>query len=616
MPQQRCHQVPRPMRRMARSVMDLTTLDGLRAGLGSGRFTPAEVLDEVERRIDAWGDAGAIWIRRVPRDEIDRRLLELEEARSRGEVLPLYGIPFAVKDNFDTVGMPTTVACPAFAYDPTEDAPAVRRLLDAGAVLVGKTNMDQFATGLTGTRSPHGVPRCVQNPAYIPGGSSSGSAVAVAMGSVTFSLGSDTAGSGRVPAALNGIVGIKPTKGRVSARGVIPACPSLDCVSVFAHSVRDAEAVLRIIEGHDPKYPYSRRVPAGAPKPDSGRFRFGVPPKEQLEFFGDLEAEGLYWASVEQLSEVGGERVEFDFRPLEEVTRLLYEGPWVAERDAAIGDFVRGNVGVVHPVVRSILLASGTYSARDAFRAMHRLQELRSRVDPLWDDLGLLALPTAGTTYRVDAVLADPYRLNATLGRYVNFVNLLDLCGVAVPAGFRENRTPFGITLVGPAFADEAVAHVAARYEDAYRRTVSAPALVPPQARTTVCLAVAGAHLSGEPLNPQLSGRGAQLVQTCRTAGVYRMYALRGTVPEKPGLTHVGPGGAPIEVEVWELGEEAFGSFVAEVPPPLAIGTLELEDGSSVKGFVCEPRALDDAEDITRFGGWRAYRRSLTDRTV
>jgi len=615
--------------------MEPITIAGLSARYAAGEVTPREVLAEVERRIEARGDEGVVWIARHSAAGIEAQVAELEVRRARGDMLPLYGIPFAVKDNIDALGLATTAGCPAFAYDPSESSTAVRRLLHAGAILVGKTNLDQFATGLVGTRSPSGFPRCVANPDYISGGSSSGSAVVVAGGVVAFSLGTDTAGSGRVPAAFNGIVGLKPTRGRISTQGVVPACRSLDCVSIFAHTPEDTATVLRVMEGEDPGDPYSRPVPSGSPMASPNRFRFGTPPEEQWEFFGDREASELFRGAIARLERIGGERVEFDYTPFLECAELLYGGPWVAERDAAVGDFIRANPDSVHPVVRSIILGGSTYSAVDAFRAMYRLEELRVRTRPVWEAVELLLLPTTGTIFRADDVLADPIATNTKLGYYTNFMNLLDLCGVALPAGARRNRTPFGITLVGPAFSDNLILALATRFEGRSSYGVAladssplaeeggeGPPTVSPREGESpevsagpeerVRLAVVGAHLSGQPLNHQLTGRGARLLATTRTLDSYKLYALAGTVPPKPGLVWVEEGGASIEIEVWELGPAEFGSFVAEVPPPLAIGTLELEDGALVKGFVCEPRALEGALDITAFGGWRGYLRDGT----
>ena len=588
--------------------MDPFTIAGLSARYGAGETTPGEVLDGVARRIAALGGSDAVWTGLVAPADLAMRLRAIEARRARGDALPLYGIPFAVKDNIDAAGLPTTAGCPAYAYEPGEDSFAVRRLLDAGAVLVGKCNMDQFATGLTGTRSPYGIPRCVRNPDFISGGSSSGSAVSVAAGLVAFALGTDTAGSGRVPAALNGIVGLKPTRGRISTRGVVPACRTLDCVSVFAHSPDDARTVLEVVEGYDEADPFSRRGPRGGEPGGDGPFRFGVPRDDQLEFFGDAESGRLYRASLSTLADAGGEAVEIDLDPFLEAGRLLYGGPWVAERDAAVGGFIRAHPDAVDPVVRAIVAEGAPHTAAETFRAMYRLEALRRRTAAVWGRVDVLALPTTGTTYRVEELVADPHSPNAELGHYTTFLNLLDLCGIALPAGSREDRTPFGITLVAPAFADRLVCRIGSRYAARAGGEPAPPCGAgagggPGRAR----LAVAGAHLSGQPLNHQLTSRGGRLVRVCRTAPSYRLYALTGATPPKPGLVHAGGAGAAVEVEVWELGLEAFGAFVLEVPPPLAIGSVELDDGSVLKGFVCEPRAVEDATEITHWGGWRAW---------
>ena len=582
------------------------TVSELEAAYRAGRATPEAVLEEVLRRTR--GGPEGVWTARVATEDLERRLREIGERHRLGERLPLHGIPFAVKDNMDVRGLPTTVGCPAYAYEPAEDAFAVRRLLDAGAVLVGKCNLDQFATGLSGTRSPYGIPRCVHNPDYISGGSSSGSAVAVAAGLVAFALGTDTAGSGRVPAALNGIVGLKPTRGRISTRGVVPACRTLDCVSVFAHSADDARRVLEVAEGYDEADPFSRPPPERVAPDAGGPFRFGVPPGEQLEFFGDRDSGRLYRAALAALAAAGGEAVEIDLRPFLEAGRFLYGGPWVAERDTAVGDFMRREPDAVHPAVREIVVGRAPFTATDTFRAVYRVEALRRRTAAVWGHVDVLALPTTGTTYRVRELLADPFGPNEELGHYTSFMNLLDLSGVAVPAGSRPNGTPFGITLVAPAFADRLLCTLAGRYEASARGEQSGPLEAGADGSPArVRLAVVGAHLSGQPLNRQLTERGGRLARTCRTAPCYRLFALAGTAPPKPGLVHAEGAGAAIEVEVWELALEAFGALVRDVPPPLAIGSVELDDGSVVKGFVAEPRAVEHATEITRYGGWRAW---------
>jgi allophanate hydrolase len=580
-------------------------------------LTPETVLDTVYERIAVLGER-PVWIHLVPRQEAARQLAFARARRAAGESLPLFGIPFAVKDNIDVAGVPTTAACPEFAFVPDRSATVVERLTAAGAILIGKTNLDQFATGLNGTRSPYGIPASVFDPAYVSGGSSSGSGVAVAAGLVSFSLGTDTAGSGRVPAAFNNIVGLKPTKGLISTAGVLPACRSQDCVSIFAATSADALAVLQVAGGFDAGDPYSRRAPAGAVQPRAlpPGFRFGVP-RDGLEFFGDTAAARLFDVAVDRLEALGGRRVKIDFTPFREAAPLLYAGPWVAERLAAILDFARTKPEAIHPVVREIILGGDRYSAVDSFFGQYRLAELVRQAEAEWEKMDLLVLPTAGTTYTIEAMLADPVQLNSNLGIYTNFVNLMDLSAIAVPAGFRGNGLPFGITLIGRTFADGDLAVLADRFHRDQHLAIGAtgqqptgPILTGATATGqpgTVELAVVGAHLTGQPLNHQLTSRGARLVRTTRTAGSYRLYALPGTTPPKPGLIRDAGGPGAIEVEVWELNTAGFGSFVAEVPPPLAIGTLELADGSRVKGFLCEAWAARGAEDITGFGGWRNW---------
>jgi allophanate hydrolase len=479
----------------------------------------------------------------------------------------------------------------------------VQRLQNAGAILIGKTNMDQFATGLVGTRSPFGPCSSVFDDRYISGGSSSGSAIAVAKGLVTFSLGTDTAGSGRVPAAFNALIGLKPTRGLLSTAGVVPACRTLDCVSILTSTVRQAHAVWSVAKGFDSADPYSRAPRPGedaAPWLDSA-FRFGVPAGGQLEFFGDEEAQVLYWEAVRKVEQLGGKSVEIDFSSFRRAADLLYEGPWVAERLAAIQAFFRDHADEMNPVVRGIIAGGERYSAVDAFRGRYRLQELLRAAMKEWDGMDVLLLPTTGTIYTHDQVTANPVGLNKNLGYYTNFVNLMDLAAVAAPAGFRSNGLPFGISFIGRAFSDEALLALAHRYLGAKDRLlVRAPG--------SIDLAVVGAHLSGQPLNWQLTERGARLKETCRTAPGYRLFALPGTTPPKPGLVRdegfFGPG---IEVEVWTMPQNELGGFVAAVPQPLAIGSAILASGDQVCCFVLEPCAVAGATEITSFGGWRAY---------
>jgi allophanate hydrolase len=583
------------------------------AGLGTayaqGETTPEAVIDEVYRRIAALGER-PVWIALVPKEQA---LAALAARRAAGGVQPLFGVPFAVKDNIDVAGLPTTAACPDFAYVPTRSAHVVERLQAAGAILIGKTNLDQFATGLVGTRSPYGICSSVFDPAYISGGSSSGSAVAVAAGLVSFALGTDTAGSGRVPAAFNNIVGLKPTKGLLSARGVVPACRSQDCVSILAGTVGDAALVLEAASGFDPEDAFSRTVSPPPPLPEA--WRFGVP-ATGLEFFGDGEAEALFGAAVERMKRLGGQAVEIDFTPFRDAARLLYSGPWVAERLAAIRDFAEAKPDSLDPVVGRIILGAGGISAVAAFEGFYRLAELTRAAEAQWARMDVMLLPTTGTTYRIDEIRADPITLNSNLGLYTNFVNLMDLSALAVPGGFRPNGLPFGVSLIGRAGADFELA----RLGDLLHRAVPTPTLggtglalpaagpvKPAAASGLVTIAVVGAHLSGQPLNGQLTGRNARLLRTARTAGGYSFYALGSTVPAKPGLVYDGVGAGGIEVEIWQLDMAGFGSFVAEIPAPLGIGTVTLADGGRVKGFLCEAHAVAGAEDITRFGGWRNW---------
>ena len=552
------------------------------------RSKPAEEAVERAYAREPAAEGNPVWIHRVDRAIAVARARDAGRRVREGAVLPLAGLPFAVKDNIDVAGLPTTAACPAFSYVPPRSATAVQKLLDAGAVCVGKTNLDQFATGLSGARSPYGTCRNSVNPEYISGGSSSGSALAVELGLAEFALGTDTAGSGRVPAAFNNLVGLKPTRGLVSTSGVLPACRSLDCVSVFARSAARALQVLEVMSGDDPADPYSRR---GAPRGfGPGPLRVAVP--APLEFFGDAEYERLFAAALERL---GGTRRAVDFAPFAAAQKLLYEGPWIAERTAQLEGFLDVHADEMHPVTRGIIASGRNWTAVDAFRAQYRLAALRREADATWKDADVLAVPGAPTIYRIAEMEKDPVRLNSRLGLYTNFVNLLDLAAITVPAGFRGDGLPFGVTLIAPAFSDRALAALAADFLG------EAPIAAP---MGEVKLAVLGAHLSGMPLNRQLTERSGTCERAARTAPEYRLYDL---ADGRPGLVREPAGGAPIEVEVWRLSPAAFGSFVAQVPAPLGIGTLELEDGERVKGFLCEGYAVAGKKDITSYGGWRRY---------
>lgn len=588
------------------------TIADLVAAHRSGRMRPADTVARTYARIRAHDDP-AIFITCRPEAEAIAEARALEQRG--GEALPLFGIPIAVKDNIDVAGMPTTAACPAFAYQARHDAGVVARLKRAGAIVIGKTNLDQFATGLVGVRSPYGIPRNVFDPKLIPGGSSSGSAVAVSAGLVPLAIGTDTAGSGRVPAGLANIVGLKPSLGLVLTSGVVPACRTLDCVSFFTLTVDDAFAALQATAGLDAADPYSRAYALGTPGPLPPHGVVGVPLAGQRIFFGDRAAAQAYEDAIARLASLGVEIREVDIEPLFEAARLLYEGPWLAERYLATRALLASDPDAMLPVTREIILGGARPTAADAFAAFYRLKELQRDAARLFGDINALAVPTIPTPYTIAEVLADPIQLNSRLGTYTNFVNLLDLCGIAVPAALEENR-PFGITLLAPAGHDAALASIARVFHadtglplGATREPQPAlPALAASTVEGEIAIAVVGAHLSGMPLNGELRALGGRFLQQTRTAPDYRLFALAGTVPPKPGMLRAGSGaGVRIEVEVWALRAEAFGRFVGSVPPPLSIGTVVLADGRGVKGFLVENAAVAGARDISEFGGWRSY---------
>ena len=553
----------------------------------------------------ASGPAAQAWISRFA------------EPLANGARGPLAGFTFAAKDNMDALGLPTTAACPAFSYTPLANAAVVQKLLDAGAALLGKTNLDQFACGLNGTRSPYGPVPNAFDAARVSGGSSSGSAYVVATGQVDFALGTDTAGSGRVPAGLNNIVGIKPSKGLISARGVVPAAQSVDCVSILARTVGLAAAVLEAAMGHDPLDPFSRKLTL-ATQAWGPAFRFGVP--SALEFFGDAAAQAAFAQAVGRLKQMGGTPVTIDYTPLAQAAALLYESALVAERYAAIRGFFDANEDQVMEPVRSIIARGRDYSAADLYQAQAQLRAFGQRADAMWDGIDLLLVPTAPTHYSIGQMQADPVALNRNLGAYTNFVNLLDYAAISVPSSIRPDGLPFGITLIGPCGSDWQLADLGQRYHHLSglmqgALDVPLPGPLPIgglRPAATVSVAVVGAHLSGMPLNAQLTERHATLLGATETAPHYKLFALPGTVPPKPGLLRVADGeGSRIAVEVWSMPVQHYGSFVALIAAPLGIGTLQLSDGSSVQGFICEPQALGGAQEISRFGGWRAYLASL-----
>ncbi len=606
---------------MPPSERDLTLdFSSLRARFDSGALTPSAL---VERLAEAWEASASkhIWLHRRAQAELHAEAKELERRKARGESLPLYGLPFAVKDNIEVAGLPTTAACPGFMHVPSESAFVVARLLAAGALLIGKVNLDQFATGLVGVRSPYGVPENPFDAKRIPGGSSSGSAVAVSAGLVSFALGTDTAGSGRIPAAFNNIVGLKPTRGVLSTNGVVPACRSLDCVSVFALTVEDAARVAEVAAGHDERDAYSRTDAARvrfSPSAMPQAFRFGLPAQEYLSEldYGGTRAD--FERAVQRLKHLGGEAVPFDFEPFFRAGQLLYGGAWVAERGASVQSIFRQNPSGVLPVISEILGGAAKFDAVDAFVTMHQLAEYARRARLAFRNLDTFVVPTAPFFPTIAEIEADPIGLNSRLGALMNFANLLDLSALAVPSDLRADGLPFGITLFGPRDADARLGAIGSAFHRDVGRNLGAtlarlPQAAPPIAREGYMkLAVVGAHLTGQPLNRQLTELSGTLLRSCKTAPDYRLYALANTTPPKPGLVRVAKGGSAIELEVWELTPEGFGRFMQGVPAPMAIGTVTLEDGERVHGFLCEPIALEGATDITQFGGWRAFLSSAT----
>ncbi|UFN50957.1 allophanate hydrolase [Roseomonas sp. OT10] len=589
------------------------TLTALREGYAAGRFDPAAVVAEAYRRLEAAQDPG-IFLALVPEEQALAAARALDPARR--EAQPLWGVPCAVKDNIDVAGLPTTAACPGFAYRPTRSATAVERLLAAGAIVIGKTNLDQFATGLVGVRTPYPVPRNAMDAAMVPGGSSSGSAVAVARGIVSVALGTDTAGSGRVPAGLNNIAGLKPSLGMVPGTGMLPACRTLDTISVFAGTVADAATVLSVIAGHDAADPWSRRMPPPGAPVVPPRLRIGVPDAASRRFAGDAQSETAFDASLGDIAALAGEMVPVDLSPFFAVAELLYQGPWVAERYAAIRTVMQERPELLHPVTRRIIAGAERLSAADAFDGLYRLTELRRTAEAVWQHIDVLAVPTYPRPRTVADLAADPIGPNSELGTYTNFVNLLDLCALAVPGRFRADGFPAGVTLIAPAGQDALLTGLGERLHAAAGLTIGAttervpePPVRPAEAAPgEVALAVVGAHLSGMALNGELLACGARFLRAAATLPDYRLYALPGGPPKRPGLLRVASGaGTPVAVEVWALPAEGFGRFVAAIPAPLGIGTLRLADGTAAKGFLVEAEGTVGAEDISRFGGWRAY---------
>lgn len=588
-------------------------LEALRDAYGRGTWTPRRLLLRLREAAMACNAEYKLFIHVLDESELEPYLAALD-GRSMEE-LPLYGVPFAIKDNIDLAGVPTTAACPAFAHVPECSATLVAQLIAMGAVPLGKTNMDQFATGLNGTRSPYGACRNSVHPDFPAGGSSSGSALTVALGIASFALGTDTAGSGRVPAALNNLVGLKPTRGLLSTAGVVPACRTLDCVTFFTATAAEGSRLLALTAQCDARDAYSRANPqwnaaSAFGKPRAG-FRFGVP--RQLEFLGCAESPALFAATVERLQRLGGEAVAIDFAPFLEAARLLYEGPWVAERYTVAGELIQQHPQAVLPVIRDVLQKAPSFTAVDAFRAQYRLQSLKAECDRILHDLDCILTPAFPRPVTLAELHAEPVLRNAELGWYANFMNLLDYAAVAVPAAFMANGLPWGVTLCGRAFTDQWLLGLA----DALQRAHALPlaggrAFTTPAPNHLAChdrvrVVVCGAHLDGLALNWQLRVRDGRLIQATRTTACYRLYELAGFFPPRPGLERLARGGAAIAVEVWELPSRELGCFLADIPAPLGLGKVELEGGQWEIGFICEGHALADARDITATGGWRNH---------
>ncbi|WP_139992060.1 allophanate hydrolase [Paenibacillus paridis] len=574
---------------------DHLTLEWLQGSYASGRVTPAVVMEEIIRRAET--DAAMnIWIT-PPTVEALAPYLEGLAALDPVEA-PLWGIPFAVKDNIDVAGLPTTAGCAAFSYRPEEHAAVVERLVNAGAIPIGKTNLDQFATGLVGTRSPYGETHNALRPELISGGSSSGSAVAVARGQAVFSLGTDTAGSGRVPAALNGLVGYKPSVGSWPLQGVVPACASLDCVTVFAHSLGEALLVDHAVRGAHEGDPWSREFT----KAEAKRPAKLCLPKESVAFYGPFAAEyeAAWLAALERVKQLNIPIEYVDYELFADAAELLYGGPLVAERWADLGEFIEAHPGAATAVTEQVLRTGALpeYDAASLFRAMHKLQEYKRQAKQLLRD-AVLIMPTCGGTWTREQVRAEPYRANSDMGRYTNHCNLLDLCAVAIPSDAAGASLPFGITLFALAENEHLI-------EAGARAFLQEPARngADRRADDKITVAVCGLHMRGYPLEKQMLALRARFVREASSAPRYRLVKLP-TSPAKPGMIKQAQGGATVALELWEMPLAAFGALTSSIPAPLGIGKVELMDGSEVSGFVCEAYAAEEAEDITAYGGWR-----------
>ena len=592
------------------------TISHLHQAYRDNTLTPAQLVEELLQRCDQFAEHN-IWIHRLSLAEIQPYLNNL--SHSNIDDLPLYGIPFAIKDNIDLAAIPTTAACPAFSHTPDQSAFVVQQLINAGAIPIGKTNMDQFATGLVGTRSPEPWGACKNsfNKAYISGGSSAGSSVAVALGLVSFSLGTDTAGSGRVPASLNNLIGLKPSKGLLSMRGVLPACRSLDCISIFSLTTDDANAVLHQAAVYDEKDQYARANPFSNNQRQYGlpgeSFSFAVPRVDQLKFFGNDSAQKLFEDSVATMQGLGGIKKVIDFDIFLQASRLLYEGPWVAERYVAIEPLITLQPEALLPVINTIIGSAEAKSAADAFKAEYQMQQYRVQSKQILAGVDFLMTPTAGTVYTIDEVNAAPIAMNSNMGYYTNFMNLLDCAAVAVPAGFLDNGLPWGITLASSSMQDRKLLSYANKWQQHLQlklgntsEELASGNTSPIEYSESIPVVVCGAHMEGLALNWQLTERGATLLEKTTTSKSYRLYVIEGS-PQRPGLIRDLSHGSAIQIEIWHIAKSEFGSFVAAIPAPLGIGKVETHDGRWLPGFICEGHAVETATEISALGGWRKH---------
>jgi len=593
----------------------LGLLEQYRNGSTSPRQHIVNLLATLRRDQDSNPDTA--WISLANNEQIIEQINRIDGKQAAA--LPLFGIPFAVKDNIDVAGWTTTVGCPDFAYKPAKTATSVQKLLDAGAILIGKTNLDQFATGLVGTRSPYGVVTNPFNPKYVSGGSSSGSASTVSRGLVLFSLGTDTAGSGRIPAAFTNTVGTKPTPGYMSTEGVFPACKTIDCISIFTLTAADASLVLDVMKANaqdrmnEPQYHPEPKLTQQFSAP----IRIGIP--KSADFLDNTEYSQLFTKALKKIKEMGHHVIEVDITPFVKAGKLLYDGPWVAERYAVIEDFIKSHPNSLDPSVKKIIESGASYTAAQGFRAIYQLKDLETECQKAWSQCDLIVVPSAPRHPTIEELKEEPILRNSELGMYTNYVNLMRLAAIAVPADFTAEGLPFGVTLIGQGGSDFALLQFASQWQKLTKMPLGFAHSAPPSDyldirngdTSHVRLAVVGAHLKGMPLHSQLVERQARFVKACKTANRYQLFALANTSPPKPGLVRAEQGGVAIELEIYDLPTETIGSFLGLILSPLGLGTIELEDGSWVKGFICEPVGISGANNISQYGGWKNYLKEM-----